>query len=104
MLNAGGPTGAAASTSAVITAAGWNAGTVGNGSPTLTETRIYYTEGYQPEANAVANLLGKTSDAVEAMPETAPGPIADTDNVVVVLGSDTPPAGTEDSTTTTAAG
>ena len=35
--------------------------------------------------------------------ETAPGPIADIDNVVVVLGSDTPPVGTEDSTTTTTA-
>lgn len=102
VLNAGGPTGAAAATSETIAAAGWNAGTVGNGSPNIAETRIYYTEGYQPEANAVANLLGKSSDAVEAMPETAPGPIAETDNVVVVLGSDTPPASGGDTTTTTA--
>jgi hypothetical protein len=104
VLNAGGPTGAAATTSAQITDAGWQAGTVGNGSPELAETRIYYTEGYQPEANAVANLLGKSNDAVEAMPETPPGQIADSDNVVVVLGSDTPPtSGADGDTTTTTA-
>lgn len=104
VLNGGGPTGAAATTSATIADAGWKAGTVGNANSNIDSTRVYYAEGYQAEAGAVAGLLGKSSDAVEALPDPAPGTIAEGDNVVVVLGTDTPPAGSEGATTTTAAG
>lgn len=93
VLNGGGPTGAAGAASDVIAGAGWNKGTVDNATNDIESTLVYFTEGYQPEANAVASLLGKSSDAVEAMPEEPLGPIAETDNVVVVLGADTPPVG-----------
>jgi hypothetical protein len=106
VLNSGGPTGTAGSTSDSIGETGFvmqpaaNAATRG-----AATTVVYYAEGYQADAEAVASVLGKSSDSVKAMPSTSPGPGADSANVVVVLGADTPPAssGSSGTTTTTAA-
>lgn len=106
VLNGGGPAGAAASTSATIVERGYQAGPVGNttpGTPALDTTKVYYAEGYQAEATAVAGLLGKADDAVEALPEPPPGAGLESSNVVVVLGKDTPPVGSDSSATTTSA-
>lgn len=106
VLNGGGPTGAAGDTSATIVERGYQAGPVGNtnpGTPAFETTKVFYAEGYQAEATAVAGLLGKADDAVEALPEPPPGAGLESSNVVVVLGVDTAPVGTDSSATTTSA-
>lgn len=106
VLNGGGPAGTAGATSSTITDSGYQAGTVGNITPGVAEldtTKVYYAEGYQAEATAVAGLLGKSDDAVEALPSPPPGSGLEAANVVVVLGRDTPPVGSESATTTTVA-
>lgn len=108
VLNSGGPAGTAGSTSDTIGETGFvmqeatNATTRG-----ASTTVIYYADGYQADAEAVAAVLGKSPDSVNAMPETSPGPGAESANVVVVLGADTPPASTgssDSSGTTTTSG
>ncbi len=106
VLNGGGPTGAASSTSETIVERGYQAGPTANtaaGVAQLDTTKVYYAEGYQAEATAVAGLLGKADDAVEALPEPPPGAGLESSNVVVVLGKDTAPIGTDSSATTTPA-
>lgn len=104
VLNGGGPTGAAAAASNTVVSAGWKKGSVGNvpAANHLDTTTIYFREGFQPEASAVAALLGKAADSVQAMPDQKIGEEADTDNVIVVLGRDTPPVSGAGATTTTA--
>jgi hypothetical protein len=105
VLNSGGPTGTAKTTSASIGETGYvmqqPANAAARGAAT---TVVYYAEGYQADAEAVAAVIGKTADVVREMPSTSPGPGADSANVVVVLGADTPPAssGSSGSTTTAA--
>jgi LytR cell envelope-related transcriptional attenuator len=107
VLNSGGPTGTAGTTSDTIGETGYvmqpadNATTRG-----AATTTVYYADGYQADAEAVAAVLGKSADVVEAMPETSPGPGAESSNVVVVLGADTPPAssGSSGGGTTTTSG
>lgn len=104
VLNGSGQSGVAASTSTVVGEAGYNMLDPGNAAGRSETTMVYFAEGYEPEATAVAERLGKSGDAVAAMPEEAPGPGTEEANVVVVLGTDTPPAGGGgEATTTTAA-
>lgn len=104
MLNSGGPAGTARSTSENIGETGYvmqspdNATTRG-----ASTTVVYYATGYQADAEAVASVLGKSPEVVREMPSTSPGPGADSANVVVVLGADTPPASSGSSGTTTTA-
>ncbi|MEO6989785.1 MAG: LytR C-terminal domain-containing protein [Aquihabitans sp.] len=103
VLNGGGPAGAAGAVSATIVDRGYQAGTVGNTSPGVAQldtTKVYYAEGYQAEASAVAGLLGKADDAVEALPDPPPGAGIESANVVVVLGKDTPPVGADPTAST----
>ncbi|HEX2575519.1 MAG TPA: LytR C-terminal domain-containing protein [Aquihabitans sp.] len=104
VLNADGPAGSARAASETIGAAGYQMGEPANANAgtTLEQTAVYFAEGYQAEANAVALVLGKAPDAVQPMPDPVPGPGADTANVVVVLGADTAPAGGDTTSTTTA--
>lgn len=106
VLNAEGPTGSAAAASDTIGAAGYVMGSAANAAAGVKadSTAVYYAEGYQAEATAVALVLGRTADVVAALPSPVPGPGADASNVVVVLGNDTSPAGTDASATTTTAG
>lgn len=105
VLNADGPVGSALSASTTIGAKGYKMGTPtnANSSVTLATSAVYYAEGYQAEATAVALVLGKAASTVQPMPSPVPGPGADKANVVVVLGKDTVPAGTSASTTSTTA-
>ena len=89
VLNSGGPTGSAGGTSTTLSNAGYNMGAADNAATRgAAETVVYFQEGFQVEADAVASVLGLGEDAVGAIPETAPGPGADTADVVVVLGAD----------------
>jgi hypothetical protein len=109
VLNGGGPTGTARTTSDTIGEKGYVMQPPGNANANVASTTVYYADGYQAEAEAVAAVIGKAPSVVEEMPSTTLGAGADSSNVVVVLGPDTPPAdssgssGSSGSTTTTSA-
>jgi LytR cell envelope-related transcriptional attenuator len=87
VANAAGVQGAAGRASDTLKAAGYVA--VAGNSPTRVDTTtIYYTEGFQGEANAVAAALGAPPTSVQPMP--TPPPVADIQGaqVLVVLGPD----------------
>lgn len=101
VLNGSGLTGVARSTSDTIEGKGYDMLEPDNAAAGRVETTtVYFSEGYEADAGAIAELLGKTSDAVAPKPTQSLGKGSDTANVVVVLGKDTAPAG---STTTTEA-
>jgi hypothetical protein len=99
VLNGSGQAGAAGSTSETLAEGGYTMATPGN-APTATTTTIYYAEGYETEAIEVAGKLGKGSDSVAPLSSASLGGAEGDANVVVVLGTDTPPV----SSTTTEAG
>lgn len=102
VLNSGGPAGTAGATSSTVGEKGYSMATAGNAATRgRAATAIYYAAGFEVEAADIAGLLGKTSDAVKAMPTTSPGPGADKADIVVVLGKDTAPASSSGSATTT---
>lgn len=86
VLNASGVTGLAASTMNTITDAGYAQGAVGNATATDT-TGIFYREGFQAEATALASLFGKPDSIVAALSTPFEGTTED-DVVIVVLGGD----------------
>ncbi|MGI8756274.1 MAG: LytR C-terminal domain-containing protein [Acidimicrobiales bacterium] len=104
VLNGTGPVGSAASTSKAVQARGYQTGAASNATVKPTATVVYYAPNYQPDAMAVAALLGKGPNVVQPKPSAAPGPGADKANVVVVLGKDTAPVGGGTTSTSTAAG
>ncbi len=92
VLNGGGPTGVAVANSTTVGEQGYQMLEPGNFTGTsLDTTAVYFAEGYEAEAAAVAEALGKSSDVVAAKPEGTLGTGWDEANVVVVLGKDTPP-------------
>lgn len=95
VLNGGGIAGAAGSTTQTLADAGYQMGAAGNAaeSPGVETTAVYFAEGFEAEATAVASVLGRPADVVAAMPEASPGPGAEAANVVVVLGQDVAPVG-----------
>lgn len=97
VLNGSGQTGAAATNSSTIGDAGYTMLTPGN-AQNIDSTTVYYADGYEADAIAVAQLLGKGTDAVKPLSDASLGGAEGDANVVVVLGADTPPV---DSTTTT---
>lgn len=98
VLNGGGIGGVARSTSETIGEKGYvmQPPTNSANSPSQATTVVYFADGYQAEAEAVAAVIGKAPSVVDAMPSTSPGPGADTANVVVVLGKDVAPAESSD--------
>ncbi|MDZ7675512.1 MAG: LytR C-terminal domain-containing protein [Acidimicrobiales bacterium] len=59
----------------------------------VTATVVYFTEGYQPEAEALAEAIGASADAVQPLPTPAPVDDMQLSNVLVVLGPDLASAG-----------
>ena len=108
VLNGSGQTGVAASTSATIGESGFTMLTPGNAPANVETTAVYYADGYEADAIAVAQVLGKGTDAVKPVTEASLGGAEGDADVVVVLGADTPPASggstSGSSTTTTATG
>lgn len=53
-------------------------------------SRVYYTDGFQTDAQGIAQLLGLTADAAQPMPSPAPvaGKSMTGVNAVVVIGTD----------------
>lgn len=95
VLNGGGIAGAAGSTTQTLADSGYQMGEAANAaeSPNVEATVVYFAEGFEAEATAVASVLGKPADVVEAMPEDSPGAGSEAANVVVVLGKDVAPVG-----------
>ena len=86
----GGVKGVAGATTDKIKAKGYKTLEPGNAAP-VDKTTVYYTEGYQADANAVAGVLGLAPTSVSAAPANPPAGSTGA-NVIVVLGKDTPPA------------
>jgi hypothetical protein len=101
VLNGSGQAGAAGATSETLGEAGYTMAEPGN-APSATETLVYYAEDYQPDAIAVAELLGKGTDSVRPLSDASLGGAEGDASVVVVLGADTPPVSSETTTTTAA--
>lgn len=108
VLNGSGQTGVAASTSSTIGESGYVMLTPANAPANVETTTVYYADGFEAEAIAVAQVLGKGTDAVKPVTEASLGGAEGDADVVVVLGADTPPASggstSGSSTTTTSAG
>jgi hypothetical protein len=87
---AAGKTGVAARATSQLQAVNYNVLSPDN-APDAAVSTVYFTEGYQSDAQAIAGALGITTPVA---PMPAPPPIPDIRgaNVVVVLGADTPPA------------
>lgn len=86
----GGIKGVAAAATNKIKAKGYKTLSPGNAA-TVDKTIVYYTEGYQADAVAVAGALGQPATSVAAVPANRPAGTSGA-NVIVVLGKDTPPA------------
>jgi len=79
--------GAAGSATEALEALGYVTGTPGN-SETVPSTVVYFTEGYQAEAEALAEAIGAPASAVAPMPAVAPVDDLQLANVLVVIGPD----------------
>lgn len=109
VLNGSSQTGVAASTAATIGESGFTMLSPSNAPANVETTSIYYADGYEADAIAVAQILGKGTDSVKPLTEASLGGAEGDADVVVVLGADTPPASgggdtSGSSTTTTAVG
>ncbi len=59
-----------------------------NDAATAAQSHVYFTPGYEPDATAIAKVLGLPATAVAAMPTPLPSPDAAPANVVVLIGAD----------------
>ncbi len=102
VLNGSGQAGAAATNSDTVGAAGYTMLTPGNAPANIDSTTLYYADGYESDAIAVAQLLGKGTDAVKPLSDASLGGAEGDADLAVILGADTPPV--DSSTTTTTSG
>lgn len=100
VLNGSGKSGAAGAASTTVGNSGFNMLTAGNAPANIATTTIFYAEGYEADAVAIAAILGKGPDSVKPIADGNLGAAAGDADVAVVLGEDTAPVGT----TTTVAG
>ena len=95
VLNGGGPTGTATNGSTIVANAGYATVPAENAPQDVPQSIIYYVEGYQADAAAVAGLLGFPVERVVALPNPPPVPNGDLQGaaIVAVLGPDFQPTG-----------
>jgi hypothetical protein len=95
VLNGGGPTGTATNGTQVVANAGYATVPADNAPQDVPQSIIYYVEGYQADAAAVAGMLGFPIERVVALPNPPPVPNGDIQgaNIVAVLGPDFQPTG-----------
>ena len=93
VLNGGGPSGAAGTSSTALAAAGFTTLDAGNTEPPVAATAVYFVPGFDADAVAIAANLGITA-VPQPMPAAPPAgaPPGEVD-VVVVLGPDFAPVG-----------
>lgn len=80
--------GAAGAQTDALEALGYVTGNPTNTSTKVPETVVYYTVGYQAEAEALAAAIGATATNVMALPTPAPVGDMQLSNVLVVVGPD----------------
>lgn len=90
--NGSGVNGAAGATTEALEALGYVTGSPAN-AERVDATQMFFTEGYQPEAEALAEALGVPPTAVAAMPAVAPVDDLQLANVLIVVGPDLANAG-----------
>jgi LytR cell envelope-related transcriptional attenuator len=100
VLNGSGKSGVAAGTSATIGETGYVMQEAANAPAQIPSTVVYYADGYQSDAIAVANLLGLGTDVVQPLTSASLGGAEGDADVVVVLGQDTTAAAGTTTTTT----
>jgi hypothetical protein len=86
-----------------LLAAGYDTLSAVTASVKVNSSQVYFATGFQPEANAVAAVLGLPATAVQALPAKAPAPGVAAANVVVVSGPDLADALSKSAPPTTAA-
>jgi hypothetical protein len=86
VANGSGTTGIAGTNAETLTSRGYTNVETTN-APTTSTTRVYYAEGAQADAQAVATSLGFDQSTVAALPSPPPVPLAGA-TVLVVIGSD----------------
>lgn len=88
VANAAGVSGAAGRMGETLKGAGFTVVGATNASPKVSTTIVYFTEGFQSQATAVAAAIGVDAGNVKLMP--TPAPVADLQgaNVLVLLGTD----------------
>lgn len=59
-----------------------------NDAATAAQSHVYFTAGYEPDARAVAKVLGLPDTSVAAMPNPLPSPDSAPANVVALIGAD----------------
>jgi len=79
--------GAAGTATDALEALGYVTGTPAN-TEAVTATVIYFTEGYEAEAEALAEAIGAPATAVTAMPPVAPVDDLQLANLLVIIGPD----------------
>jgi hypothetical protein len=93
VLNGGGPTGTATEGTTLVANAGYRTVPASNAPENVAQSIVYYVEGYQADAAAVAGVLGLPADRVTALPN--PPPVANGDiqgsQVIAVLSTDFSP-------------
>jgi len=87
VANGSGTNGAAGGATDALEALGYVTGTPAN-AERVPATVVYFTEGYEAEAQALAEAIGAPATAVTPMPAVAPVDDLQLANVLVVLGPD----------------
>jgi hypothetical protein len=87
VLNAGAKAGRAGDFTSKLKAAGYSKAAAGDAPKPVTTTQVYWTPGYQDNANEVARTLGLAQAAVLQIPEPPPAPLNGA-NVMVLVGPD----------------
>ncbi|MBK9180287.1 MAG: LytR C-terminal domain-containing protein [Acidimicrobiales bacterium] len=88
VANGSGTQGAAARTGDALTALGYTVVGATNAPANVATTSIYYAQGYNADALAIATALGAPEGAVSLMPNPPPIPDLAGANVLIVLGPD----------------
>jgi hypothetical protein len=85
VANGSGVNGAAGGTTDALEALGYVTGTPAN-AERVPSTVVYFTEGYEPEAEALTEAVGAAATAVTPMPAVAPVDDLQLANILVVIG------------------
>jgi hypothetical protein len=103
VANGSGVNGAAGRLAETLRAEEYDVVNTANALQTVTETQVLYAEGFQTEAETLAEVLGLTAAAAQPLGEPAPVDDLEGAEVVVVIGPDVAAADAGGTTATTAA-
>lgn len=88
VANGSGVNGAAGAATDALESLGYVTGTPTDAAERVPETVVYFVDGYQKEAEALAEAIGASASSVAPIPPVAPVADLQLANVLVVLGPD----------------